>query len=108
MWVLGICLLLTHSLLSFVHLPCRAEMSLTYRHLCEFMGLDFEMTIHDHYFEVLDVIEKVFQFIFEGLATTCGACGSASHSQPALSHGPECCDHLKQAQSNWMCFTTQL
>ncbi|MEW5315913.1 MAG: hypothetical protein WDW38_007311 [Sanguina aurantia] len=49
----------------------RAEMSLTYRHLCEFMGLDFEMTIHDHYFEVLDVIEKVFQFIFEGLATTC-------------------------------------
>ncbi|MEW5296938.1 MAG: hypothetical protein WDW36_000183 [Sanguina aurantia] len=49
----------------------RAEMSLTYRHLCEFMGLDFEMTIHDHYFEVLDVIEKVFQFIFEGLASTC-------------------------------------
>ncbi|GIL88257.1 hypothetical protein Vretimale_14134 [Volvox reticuliferus] len=47
----------------------RAELSFTHRHLCEFMGLDFEMAIHEHYFEVLDVIEKVFGAIFDGLST---------------------------------------
>lgn len=25
------------------------------RHLCEFTGLDFEMAIYEHYYEVLDV-----------------------------------------------------
>lgn len=30
----------------------RAENSDTNRHLCEFVGLDFEMTIKEHYFEV--------------------------------------------------------
>lgn len=29
----------------------RAENSNTHRHLCEFTGLDFEMAIHEHYFE---------------------------------------------------------
>ncbi|PNW82442.1 hypothetical protein CHLRE_06g279150v5 [Chlamydomonas reinhardtii] len=48
----------------------RAEFSYTHRHLCEFMGLDLEMAIHEHYFEVLDVIEKLFGAIFNGLATT--------------------------------------
>ncbi|KXZ44846.1 hypothetical protein GPECTOR_61g799 [Gonium pectorale] len=48
----------------------RAENSYTHRHLCEFMGLDLEMAIHEHYFEVLDVIEKLFGAIFDGLATT--------------------------------------
>ncbi|KAG2492339.1 hypothetical protein HYH03_009289 [Edaphochlamys debaryana] len=48
----------------------RAEQSYTHRHLCEFMGLDLEMAIHEHYFEVLDVIEKLFEAIFNGLATT--------------------------------------
>lgn len=33
------------------------------------MGLDFEMQIYEHYFEVMDVIEKVFEHIFTGLAT---------------------------------------
>lgn len=60
------------------------------------MGLDFEMTIHDHYFEVLDVIEKVFQYIFEGLATTCGA-RSASCSHTWLAQNVEL---LEKAQSN--------
>jgi nondiscriminating aspartyl-tRNA synthetase len=47
----------------------RAEDSYTHRHLCEFMGLDLEMVINEHYFEVLDVIEKLFEHIFNGLAT---------------------------------------
>jgi len=33
----------------------RAENSQTARHLCEFVGLDFEMTIFEHYYEALDV-----------------------------------------------------
>ena len=45
----------------------RAENSFTSRHLCEFTGLDFEMEIKDHYFEVLDVIGKLFTYIFKGL-----------------------------------------
>lgn len=31
----------------------RAEKSFTHRHLCEFTGLDFEMAIYEHYYEVL-------------------------------------------------------
>lgn len=30
----------------------RAENSHTHRHMCEFTGLDLEMEIHEHYFEV--------------------------------------------------------
>ena len=30
----------------------RAEKSRTHRHLCEFTGLDFEVVIKEHYFEV--------------------------------------------------------
>ena len=30
----------------------RAENSNTHRHLCEFTGLDFEMAIKEHYYEV--------------------------------------------------------
>ncbi|GLC46632.1 hypothetical protein PLESTB_001761700 [Pleodorina starrii] len=47
----------------------RAEFSYTHRHLCEFMGLDLEMAINEHYYEVLDVIEKLFGAIFDGLST---------------------------------------
>lgn len=49
----------------------RAENSFTHRHLCEFTGLDFEMEIKEHYFEVLDVIDKMFVFIFDGLNENC-------------------------------------
>ena len=36
------------------------------------MGLDFEMQIYEHYFEVMDVIETLFEHIFNGLATKYG------------------------------------
>ena len=45
----------------------RAENSNTPRHLCEFEGLDIEMAIKEHYFEILDVLHELFFFIFEGL-----------------------------------------
>eukprot|EP00210_Caulerpa_lentillifera_P004779 g4563.t1 len=45
----------------------RAENSDTHRHLCEFIGLDFEMAIHEHYFEVLDIVEDLFDAICQGL-----------------------------------------
>lgn len=49
----------------------RAEKSFTHRHLTEFTGLDFEMAIHEHYNEALDVINALFVSIFEGLTTRC-------------------------------------
>jgi aspartyl-tRNA synthetase len=36
----------------------RAENSNTHRHLCEFTGLDAEMEIKEHYFEVRKILEK--------------------------------------------------
>lgn len=45
----------------------RAENSNTYRHLCEFTGLDFEMEIIEHYHEVLRVLGNVFVYIFDQL-----------------------------------------
>jgi len=47
----------------------RAEDSNTRRHLCEFTGLDFEMAIYEHYYEVLHVFTEVFTEIFTYLAT---------------------------------------
>jgi aspartyl-tRNA synthetase len=46
----------------------RAENSHTHRHLCEFTGLDMEMQIKEHYFEILEVIGNLFNYIFKGLA----------------------------------------
>lgn len=40
-------------------------------HLCEFTGLDFEMAIKEHYFEVLDVFGDLFHFIFDGINERC-------------------------------------
>lgn len=45
----------------------RAENSNTHRHLCEFTGLDLEMTIKEHYHEALNLIADMFVFIFDGL-----------------------------------------
>lgn len=45
----------------------RAENSNTHRHLCEFTGMDFEMVIKEHYFEVLDVFSDLFIYIFDQL-----------------------------------------
>ena len=47
----------------------RAENSNTHRHMCEFTGLDGEMEIKQHYYEVLDIIGGVFNHIFKGLET---------------------------------------
>ena len=52
---------------------CRAEKSFTHRHLCEFTGLDFEMAIDQHYNEVLDVMDHLFVYMFNGLKHRCGA-----------------------------------
>ena len=45
----------------------RAENSNTNRHLCEFTGLDIEMSFNEHYFEILDVLSDLFIHIFQGL-----------------------------------------
>lgn len=45
----------------------RAENSNTHRHLCEFTGLDLEMTIKEHYHEALKLIADMFVSIFDGL-----------------------------------------
>jgi len=40
--------------------------------LCEFTGLDIEMAFNEHYFEVLDVIGEIFNYIFEGIHSKFG------------------------------------
>ncbi|KAJ7169938.1 hypothetical protein C8R46DRAFT_218692 [Mycena filopes] len=45
----------------------RAEDSNTHRHLTEFMGLDLEMTIEEHYHEVMELLDSLFLHIFRGL-----------------------------------------
>lgn len=48
----------------------RAEDSNTHRHMTEFVGLDLEMAIEEHYHEVVDVLDNLFLAIFKGLQTT--------------------------------------
>eukprot|EP01120_Amphizonella_sp_Union-15-10_P008018 TRINITY_DN279_c0_g1_i2.p1 TRINITY_DN279_c0_g1~~TRINITY_DN279_c0_g1_i2.p1 ORF type:complete len:641 (-),score=129.09 TRINITY_DN279_c0_g1_i2:66-1988(-) len=48
----------------------RAENSNTHRHLCEFVGLDLEMQIDNHYSEVLELLGGLFVYIFKGLEKT--------------------------------------
>ena len=50
----------------------RAENSFTHRHMCEFTGLDLEMEIKEHYFELLDLMSDLFVHIFNGLETRFG------------------------------------
>jgi len=45
----------------------RSENSLTHRHMTEFTGLDLEMTFNEHYHEVLDVLDGLFNHIFTGI-----------------------------------------
>jgi len=47
----------------------RAENSFTPRHMCEFTGLDIEMTMKENYHELLDFFGEMFGFIFKGLET---------------------------------------
>jgi aspartyl-tRNA synthetase len=46
----------------------RAENSLTHRHMTEFVGLDLEMPFKEHYHEVLEVMDGMFNHIFHGLS----------------------------------------
>ena len=66
-------MLLALCLMRALHVLCRAEKSFTHRHLCEFTGLDFEMAINQHYNEVLDVMDHLFVYMFNGLNKRCGA-----------------------------------
>ncbi|KAI0002011.1 hypothetical protein BJV77DRAFT_1077785 [Russula vinacea] len=45
----------------------RAEDSNTHRHLTEFVGLDLEMTIEEHYHEVLEMLDGLFKHLFQNL-----------------------------------------
>jgi aspartyl-tRNA synthetase len=45
----------------------RAENANTHRHLTEFMGLDLEMTIEEHYHECMELLDALFISIFTGL-----------------------------------------
>lgn len=45
----------------------RAENSNTHRHLTEYTGLDLEMTIDEHYHEVLRTLDRTFKHIFSGI-----------------------------------------
>jgi aspartyl-tRNA synthetase len=45
----------------------RAEDSNTHRHLTEFIGLDLEMSIEEHYHEVMELLDGLFLSIFRGL-----------------------------------------
>lgn len=49
----------------------RAENANTHRHMTEFMGLDFEMEIKEHYHEVLSVLGNLFVHIFDALKDNC-------------------------------------
>ncbi|XP_028779365.1 aspartate--tRNA ligase 2, cytoplasmic [Neltuma alba] len=49
----------------------RAEDSFTHRHLCEFTGLDVEMEIKRHYFEVMDIVDRLFVAMFDSLNNNC-------------------------------------
>ncbi|TFK57233.1 aspartyl-tRNA synthetase [Heliocybe sulcata] len=45
----------------------RAEDSNTHRHMTEFVGLDLEMAIQEHYHEVMELLDSLFLSIFRGL-----------------------------------------
>ncbi|KAG2023435.1 asparaginyl-tRNA synthetase [Coprinopsis cinerea AmutBmut pab1-1] len=45
----------------------RAEDSNTHRHLTEFIGLDLEMAIEEHYHEVMEMLDGMLVNIFRGL-----------------------------------------
>ncbi|RPD63010.1 aspartate-tRNA ligase [Lentinus tigrinus ALCF2SS1-6] len=45
----------------------RAEDSNTHRHMTEFIGLDLEMAIEEHYHEVMELLDDLFLHMFRGL-----------------------------------------
>lgn len=49
----------------------RAENSNTHRHMTEYTGLDLEMAIDEHYYEVLRTLDNLFKHIFKGVYERC-------------------------------------
>jgi aspartyl-tRNA synthetase len=47
----------------------RADNAQTARHLTEFVGLDMEMVINQHYHEVVEMLWEMFVYIFKGIET---------------------------------------
>ena len=45
----------------------RAEDSNTHRHMTEFIGLDLEMAIEEHYHEVMEMLDSLFIHMFRNL-----------------------------------------
>ena len=45
----------------------RAENANTHRHMTEFIGLDLEMAIEEHYHEVVELLDGLFLHMFRGL-----------------------------------------
>ncbi|KAF8168047.1 hypothetical protein B0H34DRAFT_684017 [Crassisporium funariophilum] len=45
----------------------RAENANTHRHMTEFIGLDLEMAIEEHYHEVMELLDGMLKSIFSGL-----------------------------------------
>ena len=59
----------------------RTEHANTHRHLCEFVGLDVELEIKEHYYEVLDVAEGLFTHIFDSLQNKCSKLIETTNAQ---------------------------
>ena len=81
----------------------RAENSNTRRHLCEFVGLDLEMSFKQHYNEVIEVIHRMFVHVFNGLETTHAEQMAAVRAQypssiPRLTEKP-CVIHWEEAMA---------
>jgi hypothetical protein len=71
----------------------RAEKSFTHRHLCEFTGLDFEMAIYEHYYEVLHTTHSSDTHTHAPLTSTHTTHTAATHTQPhaPLTSAPPLC-----------------
>lgn len=59
----------------------RAENSNTPRHMCEFVGMDFEMEIKEHYHEILLNLGNLFVHIFDNINKYCQPELAAIHRQ---------------------------
>jgi lysyl-tRNA synthetase class II len=68
----------------------RAEHSHTTRHLCEFVGLDLEMEIVNHYSEVMDVVEAFVVALLDVLAGSVSFCLPVNVSTALSSHLLSC------------------
>lgn len=49
----------------------RAEKANTHRHLCEFTGIDIEMTLKNDYFEIIYLVFDLFTHVFQMIESKC-------------------------------------